>query len=49
MQNGNYAGVAAKYNNKTALEYAEMQGKPEVAQAIRTGTLAHAISYIRID
>jgi hypothetical protein len=46
MQNGKYTGGDAKYNNKTALEWAETQGRAEAAQAIRAGTLSttHAIN-----
>jgi hypothetical protein len=40
MQNDKRTGSNAKYNNKTALEYAEMEGKTEAAQVIRAGTLA---------
>ena len=39
MQNDKQTGAAAKYNNKTALEYAEMEGNTEAAQVVRTGML----------
>ena len=50
MQNDKQTGSNAKYKNKTALEYAEIQGKTEAAQMIRTGTLAtNHVTYTFID
>ena len=41
MQNHKQTVSYAKYNNKTPLEYAEMEGKTEAAHVIRAGMQYH--------